>query len=395
MRRAVAASVALHFGVIAGAWLALSASAPPDEMGVESIAVEIISLETFLANEPSTVESSSTDTLVAAGAEAAAEPEVAAIEAVTPAEPPSEARPVEPVRDEIEPVVADAAVPETAAAEPVVAEPVASEPIAATEAVDTEALASAELLVAEPISLSPLEAPMPAEIDPITPEITAATPAARSVEAETVRVAALTQAVEMVEPQAAAATPLQTAMLQPVEEIVPEITRVPKPPKLETPKENPKDKPAENPRKPVETSADKPVEKPAENKVAPKKVANLGNGGNAEADAQASVSAGGKGKSDNGGSAAATKYPGLVQSKVTRAARYPNKAKGADGEARVSFTVGADGWVLKIALAKSTGNAELDSAALAAVERAAPFPPIPADAGRQSWSFTVPLSFHK
>ena len=395
MRRAVAASVALHFGVIAGAWLALNASAPPDEMGVESIAVEIISLETFLANEPSTVESSSTDTLVAAGAEAAAEPEVAAIEAVTPAEPPSEARPVEPVRDEIEPVVADAAVPETAAAEPVVAEPVASEPIAATEAVDTEALASAELLVAEPISLSPLEAPMPAEIDPITPEITAATPAARSVEAETVRVAALTQAVEMVEPQAAAATPLQTAMLQPVEEIVPEITPVPKPPKLETPKENPKDKPAENPRKPVETSADKPVEKPAENKVAPKKVANLGNGGNAEADAQASVSAGGKGKSDNGGSAAATKYPGLVQSKVTRAARYPNKAKGADGEARVSFTVGADGWVLKIALAKSTGNAELDSAALAAVERAAPFPPIPADAGRQSWSFTVPLSFHK
>ena len=80
---------------------------------------------------------------------------------------------------------------------------------------------------------------------------------------------------------------------------------------------------------------------------------------------------------------------------MTRAARYPNKAKGADGEARVSFTVGADGRVLKIALAKSTGNAELDSAALAAVERAAPFPPIPADAGRQSWSFTVPLSFHK
>ena len=385
MRRAVAASVALHFGVITGAWLALNASAPPDEMGVESIAVEIISLETFLANEPSTVESSSTETLVAAGAEAVAESEMQAVDAVTTTGQPAEAAPVEPVLDEAaEPVAVAALAPEPAAIEPVSAEPVAP----AMPTVDTEALASAELLVAEPISLTPLEAPMPVEIDPITTEFTNATPPARPTEAEAVRVAALTEPVEMPEPEPA--KPLDIAMLEPVEEIEPEIVPVPKPRierKVEAPKETPKEQPKEKPKK--------PIEKPGEKKVAPKKVANLGNGGSAEADAQASVSAGGKGKANNGGSAAVTKYPGLIQSRVTRAARYPGKAKGVDGEARVSFTVGADGRVLKIALAQSTGNAELDGAALAAVERAAPFPPIPADAGRQSWSFTVPLYFNK
>ena len=80
---------------------------------------------------------------------------------------------------------------------------------------------------------------------------------------------------------------------------------------------------------------------------------------------------------------------------MTRAAKYPSKAKGEDGEALVSFTVGAGGKVMKVALARSSGNDALDNAALAAVDRAAPFPPIPEAAGRSSWSFTVPVYFKK
>ena len=106
-------------------------------------------------------------------------------------------------------------------------------------------------------------------------------------------------------------------------------------------------------------------------------------------------SGGGQGKKDDGGSAAASKYPGLVQAKVTRSAKYPAKAKGDDGEALVSFTLNAGGKVVKVALARSSGNAALDGAALAAVDRAAPFPPIPEAAGRSTWSFTVPLYFKK
>jgi protein TonB len=59
----------------------------------------------------------------------------------------------------------------------------------------------------------------------------------------------------------------------------------------------------------------------------------------------------------------------------------------------VAFTVSASGGVTAVRLAGSSGSAVLDKAALDAVRRAAPFPPIPEDAGRSSWSFTVPLVF--
>jgi periplasmic protein TonB len=197
--------------------------------------------------------------------------------------------------------------------------------------------------------------------------------------------------------------PVQEANLSPtiaeVEETA-EAVPVPLPRIVRKPVEEPAEPKQAEP-KPKEQSKKKaePSKKPAEakpQKQAPSKQANLGNGGNAEADAAASSkSGGGKGKKDDGGSAAASKYPGLVQAKVTRAARYPAKAKGKDGEALVSFVVGSGGNVSKVALARSSGNGVLDDAAVAAVNRAAPFPPIPEAAGRSSWAFTVPVYFKK
>jgi protein TonB len=152
-------------------------------------------------------------------------------------------------------------------------------------------------------------------------------------------------------------------------------------------------------REAVEPPAKKPEPskkaEPSKQKQKASRQASLGNGGAAEADTVASAkSGGGQGKKDDGGSAAASKYPGLIQAKVTRAAKYPPKARGK-GEALVSFVVGAGGKVASVALARSSGDAVLDEAAIAAVNRAAPFPPIPEAAGRSSWSFTVPVYFTK
>jgi protein TonB len=85
----------------------------------------------------------------------------------------------------------------------------------------------------------------------------------------------------------------------------------------------------------------------------------------------------------------------LVQARLKRALRFPEGAGRATGEAHVRFLVHADGSVSDIQIVRSAGSPVLDEAAVATVPRAAPFPPIPASAGRSSWSFTVPLQFRR
>ena len=58
------------------------------------------------------------------------------------------------------------------------------------------------------------------------------------------------------------------------------------------------------------------------------------------------------------------------------------------GEARVSFTIDASGRLTGVRLSGSSGDAKVDKAVLAAVERAAPYPSFGEGAPR---SFTFPL----
>lgn len=142
------------------------------------------------------------------------------------------------------------------------------------------------------------------------------------------------------------------------------------------------------PTKPAETKP--PVAKPAPKKPA----APAGNGGQNDADAVAGRPvAGQQGNTGTGGEAEVARYPGQVLRKLKRALRYPKGAGGAAGEVQVSFTVAANGQPSGIRIAQSSGNAAIDAAGIATVERAAPFPPIPAGANRKSWTFTVPLGF--
>lgn len=91
------------------------------------------------------------------------------------------------------------------------------------------------------------------------------------------------------------------------------------------------------------------------------------------------------------GNAARSNYKGIVQKKLQRAkSRVRNPGKGS---VVVSFTITAGGDVSGLRLAKSSGNEKIDAAAMKIVSSAAPFPAIPAEAGRKTWPMSVPIQF--
>lgn len=95
------------------------------------------------------------------------------------------------------------------------------------------------------------------------------------------------------------------------------------------------------------------------------------------------------------GNALVSEYRSAVRRKLRQSAEYSNTARwsGMYGTTVVRFVVQAGGEVSATQVVRSSGNVILDEAALDAIRRAAPFPPIPAAAKRQSWTFTVPLQF--
>jgi len=105
----------------------------------------------------------------------------------------------------------------------------------------------------------------------------------------------------------------------------------------------------------------------------------------------------GPGRARQTGNAATSNYPGKIVAKLRRSLRYPREARRQrlGGEVRVAFTVTQDGRVSGIRIVRSSGSPVLDQAALETVQRAAPFPKIPAEAARSSWPFTVPLEFKR
>lgn len=116
--------------------------------------------------------------------------------------------------------------------------------------------------------------------------------------------------------------------------------------------------------------------------------------GQADGRERGSAAASGTGRAGGeAGNAAVSNYPGQVTSKLRRAVRSVSRGarRGAQRDVHVAFVVTANGGLGSVRISQSSGSSDLDEAALASVRRAAPFPPIPAGAGRSSWSFTVPL----
>lgn len=91
------------------------------------------------------------------------------------------------------------------------------------------------------------------------------------------------------------------------------------------------------------------------------------------------------GRQQAAGNAAASNYPGLVMRKLSRAGKPRVNARGA---AVVAFTVSANGGLASVAIARSSGSAALDQAAIRLVRGAGPFPKPPQGA-RRSFSIQI------
>lgn len=117
--------------------------------------------------------------------------------------------------------------------------------------------------------------------------------------------------------------------------------------------------------------------------------------GNSERNAQAGEATGQReavarqsgtaGRQQAAGNAAASNYPGLVMRKLSRAGKPRVNARGT---AVVAFSIAANGGLSSVSLARSSGSAALDQAALRLVRGAGPFPKPPAGA-RRSFSIQI------
>ena len=75
--------------------------------------------------------------------------------------------------------------------------------------------------------------------------------------------------------------------------------------------------------------------------------------------------------------AAASAWAAAIQRRIARHHAYPRGTR-AEGRVRVAMVILPDGRLDRVAVARSSGTTALDKAAIAAVKRAAPFPPAPA-----------------
>lgn len=282
---------------------------------------------------------------------------------------------------------------ETVEAQPVTTEE-SIQPVeqAATEPPPAETLEPVKEAAPAPVAVEQVQ---PEEPDPANPapEILAVVPPQPEASENAVQQAVRADPVEPVEetkaavPQVTEAVPDETIETPQVVDAVP----TPRPVEQKTPAVKPK---------PVRQAKEEPKEAPA--KPVHRKTS-VGSGGASQADAKRGV-ADGKTEGDttiaskggaksSAGNAAVSNYPGKVAARLRRVARTLSRAAqaSASSNAQVSFVVGAGGDVRSIRLVKSSGSPGLDEAALSIIKRAAPFPPIPPQAERASWAFTLPI----
>ena len=174
--------------------------------------------------------------------------------------------------------------------------------------------------------------------------------------------------------------PLDEVVPDPVEAISPDVV-VPLP----------EARPVEKVEKPVEVKK-KPVEKPKprpkkEKAPAPKASMTASIDAKAEAKAAAPKSTGASRSGDS------SRWNSSLAAWIKRHTRYPNAARSrrAEGTANVTFVVDASGSVSSVRLARSSGDSDLDRAAVSALQGATVPAPPPEKAGTR---VTAPLYFN-
>lgn len=96
-------------------------------------------------------------------------------------------------------------------------------------------------------------------------------------------------------------------------------------------------------------------------------------------------------KQEGGRATALSAYRGKLYSKISRKKVTPRSRRV--GTVVVRFTVGRQGELLSSEIAKSSGHQVLDEAAIASINRAAPFPPMPSEADDGPLVVSVPFKF--
>lgn len=333
MRYALPASALVHAGIFGIALVGFVWPKPDDAPPPGAVTVDIISVTSVSSNETSTVEDGSSENLMSAGSEVAA---------VTPSET-------------LEPVEPETQTSEVPVEQTVPPEPTPPVEVAEAEPVEPETVEPVEMATAEPVEAEPIE--------PVT---------------ETMEVAVLSTPVT-------SPTPTDTVAPMAVETVEPEevadLNAAPVPHTLtferpSAPTQRPR------PQQPApQQQATRTVTKPAPQ---------AGNGGQSNADSAAAQATAGQQGQGSGGASQMASWQNQVQRRLNNAKRYPRSAGRATGTAMVSFTITASGGLAGVSLSRSSGNAVLDQAAIDAVNRAAPFPPVPTGASK---SLAVPVDF--
>lgn len=165
----------------------------------------------------------------------------------------------------------------------------------------------------------------------------------------------------------------------------PEVSNPPVTPKMATPGQKPENRTQATPaakRLPIASQRTQPVAR----------------GENGEGEASRSSIAqrrgGSGGAATTAGSAAMTSYRSRLVAHLTRHKSYPEQAqeRGIAGRNAVTLTLSREGRVLSAGLSSASGHSLLDSATLAAVRRAQPFPAIP-EGGPPTLTVTISLNY--
>ncbi|WP_460272749.1 energy transducer TonB family protein [Celeribacter sp. ULVN23_4] len=199
---------------------------------------------------------------------------------------------------------------------------------------------------------------------------------------------------ELETPPNAMALPVPMQPVQQTEAFeAPKAPKAPEPPKPE-PKPEPKPQPKPEP-KPQPKPATQQAQSQKSQQAVPggdhssQKTRAAGSGGGQHAGE--AMAAQGAGLSKSAQQSAMSRWGATIRSRVERRKRAPRSA--GSGTVTLSISVANSGSLLGVRVASSSGNAELDAAAVQAVQRAGRFPAAPKGLDQARYDFTLPIRF--
>ncbi|WP_095084112.1 TonB family protein [Mesorhizobium sophorae] len=246
----------------------------------------------------------------------------------------------------------------------------------------------AQVIEMAPMVVMPAVEEQVAALDAVTPDQTEPTPASEKAQPVVDR-------PQVVPPDEIEPTRTEVAEQvdqPPPDEVAPDIAEAVAP-DVTIPLPQPKPVEAHKDKKPVEAKAktpvDRPKPRPRKETAAPPNTASI-----ASADARpAARTAAPKSAESASRSGDSSKWDSRLGAWIKRHTRYPSsaKARGVEGKPYVAFTVDSSGRVLSARLTRSSGDADLDRAALAVLQGATVPAPPPELGARQSR--TAPFVF--